>query len=174
MDSEAGVTVHFIDEGEDTGDIICQAAFPVEPGTPLPEFRRTAELKGVELLLKAIDDIEQGQVLARSQPRESPTPRARNVKSFKGLIDWNWPLIRIWHVLRGGWCVDSIAGLNRIEHLLELRIMDYEEREMAGYEPGRLYQDEEGRHFVACVRGRVFVRFRWSPRYLLRKLFLLH
>ena len=74
-----GVTLHFIDEGEDTGDIIYQTEFEVERGTKLNEVVEKFMDIGKKFFEKAIDNIEN---LPRiKQPKESPTPRAKNINS---------------------------------------------------------------------------------------------
>ena len=114
-----GVTVHYVDEGEDTGEIIFQERLRVPLGSKSPEQldRLIGEL-GVALALKAFDAIASGSAPRTLQPEKSPTPRARNLKleEHSLLIDWDsWPIERIWHLLRGteGWlnAIEQPRGL---------------------------------------------------------------
>lgn len=58
-----GATVHFVDEGTDTGSIILQKAVEVEPGdTPEVLQRRVMEQAEWKILPKAIDLIANGKV----------------------------------------------------------------------------------------------------------------
>lgn len=58
-----GATVHFVDEGTDTGPIILQKAVAVEPGdTPEVLQRRVMEQAEWKILPKAIDLIANGKV----------------------------------------------------------------------------------------------------------------
>ena len=58
-----GATVHFVDEGTDTGPIILQKAVEVEPGdTPEILQRRVMEQAEWKILPKAIDLIANGKV----------------------------------------------------------------------------------------------------------------
>lgn len=58
-----GATVHFVDEGTDTGPIIMQKAVEVEPGdTPEVLQRRVMEQAEWKILPKAIDLIANGKV----------------------------------------------------------------------------------------------------------------
>lgn len=67
---ESGVTVHFVDEGVDTGPVIVQKRFPRKPGDTLETFRK----RGMELEYKAyreaIDMILRGEA-------ELPAPGAK-------------------------------------------------------------------------------------------------
>lgn len=58
-----GATVHFVDEGTDTGPIIYQKAVDVLPGdTPETLQKRVMEQAEWKILPKAIDDIANGRV----------------------------------------------------------------------------------------------------------------
>lgn len=105
MEMNPGVTVHYVDSGEDTGDVIFQERVHIPLGTksPVRLDKLIGEL-GVSLLLKAIDTIAQGHAPRIPQPTQSPTIRARNLRpeEHSQIIDWeNWPIERVWHVLRG-------------------------------------------------------------------------
>jgi methionyl-tRNA formyltransferase len=101
METEGGVTVHFIDEREDTGDIIYQSAFDIPLGATLKEMTEKAIGKiGVDLILKSITNIE--NLTPVKQPLLSPTERAVVVHDFHNIIDFkNWKIERVWHLLRG-------------------------------------------------------------------------
>ena len=105
MEMRPGITVHHIDMGEDTGPIILQDRIELELGTKSPDrLERLISELGVNLLLEAIDSIDKGRALRVTQPLQSPTPRARNLKldEHKKIICWEkWPPERIWHLLRG-------------------------------------------------------------------------
>lgn len=105
MEMHPGVTVHYLDSGEDTGDIIFQDRIYIPLGTKSPARldKMIGEL-GVFLLLRAVDAIAQGNAPRKSQPKISPTARARNLLPDEHIriIDWEcWPIERVWHVLRG-------------------------------------------------------------------------
>lgn len=50
-----GSTVHFIDEGMDTGKPILQAAFPRNPGESITKLRHRVFLQQVISLLQVVD-----------------------------------------------------------------------------------------------------------------------
>lgn len=102
-DDKGGVTVHFIDKGEDTGDIIYQEEYEIKKGIKSPQMQDLAigEI-GSRLLVQAIGDIP--DISRVIQPSQSPTQRARNLKveEHGQIIDWeNWDIEKIWHILRG-------------------------------------------------------------------------
>jgi len=106
---QPGATVHFIDKGEDTGDIICQERVNIELGIKSEKFFDIIEGElGVSLVKQAIKSIDDGSVKRIQQNKKSTTPRARNLKPHEHveIINWKeWGIERIWHILRGteGW-----------------------------------------------------------------------
>lgn len=116
----AGITLHYLDAKEDTGDVIFTGSYQVKAGMRSPEMQQIAISEiGVSFILKALTMLQQGEPLPRTpQPAVSTTARARAIKpsEHKTLIDWaNWPADRIWHLMRGTelWldCIDQPGGL---------------------------------------------------------------
>lgn len=105
MEMNPGATVHYVDAGEDTGDIIFQDRIRIPLGTKSPSrLNKLIGELGVSLVLKAVDAIAQGKAPKIPQPAQSPTARARNLKpeEHTQIIDWDrWPIEHVWHVLRG-------------------------------------------------------------------------
>lgn len=104
MELNPGVTVHYLDAGEDTGDIVAQQQVAIALGEKSPAVLDTLIGKvGVPLLLDTLNAIERGEA-TRTRQAASPTPRARNLRADEHdtIIDWvHWPIERVWHVLRG-------------------------------------------------------------------------
>lgn len=166
FDRDAGVTVHYIDKGEDTGDIIIQKKVQVDLGERYYELRSKFEKVGAEAVLEALDKIESGKAQRIKQPIESPTPRAKRVKSseYYGLIDWNWNLERLWHFLRGTEnYLKSILIHNFIfRKLIRIEIGELE-RISHTLNVGGKYKDEKGK-FIACYGGKIYYKLKfWDP-----------
>jgi methionyl-tRNA formyltransferase len=105
MDVEGGTTIHRIDEGADTGEILAQERVPIPLGLPRNTLiRETMGDRGCRLLSRAIDDLAAGTARPVPQPAESPTGPARRVQPWEHalLVEWErWPIERVWHFLRG-------------------------------------------------------------------------
>jgi phosphoribosylglycinamide formyltransferase 1 len=66
-----GVTVHFVDEGVDTGPVIAQREVPVPPGVPRAELEAAVHAVEHELYPEAIRMIAEGRVrIDPSDPRK--------------------------------------------------------------------------------------------------------
>jgi len=169
MDLQPGVTVHYIDKGEDTGDIIKQRRYHLELGTRSPEMIAESIGKlGVDILLESIQSIEDGSVTRIVQPDQSPTPRARKIKraEHKELIDWNsWPVEKVWHVLRG-----TETWLNALDQpkIIGMRwvIMGFDKHMDSNCTYGQIYK-KMNQHFVACKDGRVFIQKKFRLKNIL-------
>lgn len=69
----AGVTIHYIDEGIDTGDIIVQREVPVEPFDTGETLYRRLEREAVSLFREAWPDIRAGNIARVPQDRGQGT-----------------------------------------------------------------------------------------------------
>jgi phosphoribosylglycinamide formyltransferase-1 len=63
-----GITVHFADEGEDTGPIICQAVYPIWPGDDIEKIRERGLQLEYEMYSQAINWLSRGYVSLKSVP----------------------------------------------------------------------------------------------------------
>lgn len=169
---KGGVTIHYIDKGEDTGDIIYQENYDFPLGLKSPQMLDLSiEKIGVNLLLKALDNIE--NLPRQKQPIDSPTIRARNIKEdeHKNIIDWeNWDIERIWHLLRGTelW-LNAIAQPMGIYRGQRWIVESFQRYDMAKYEVSKIYK-EKNRYFVACKDGKIFLNLRFSLKNFILKI----
>lgn len=66
--AETGVTVHYMDDGLDTGDIAARMAVPLPDGVAEADAERMLMLAGLNLLPGVLDDLARGIVHRRPQP----------------------------------------------------------------------------------------------------------
>ena len=76
-ESETGVTVMYMNEGLDTGDIVDVKAFPIEPDDDFEAIHDRSALVGGELLSKVIRDIECGNMKRTPQNDAEATYAAK-------------------------------------------------------------------------------------------------
>ena len=101
MESQAGATIHYIDKGEDTGDIIKQRSIPIYLGMQSDELVKKIISAGTALMLEALADISRGTVNKLPQKNLNCPFRARRLGKDEQLLQWNWPIERVWHFMRG-------------------------------------------------------------------------
>jgi len=88
-----GVSIHYIEKGIDTGKIILQDELEIPSNTTLDYMLKTTKLKGAELLLEAINQIDVGKVeayYAEGQGSYFSFPTAESYKRFKSLGHKLW------------------------------------------------------------------------------------
>lgn len=102
-----GVTIHFMDEGLDSGDIALQTAVTLPEGIGGPEADRLLAQTGGQLLVEALHQLAAGTLPRRPQPAEGasafPWPRThdfhiptswsaqRAFRFIRGTADWQQP-----------------------------------------------------------------------------------
>jgi phosphoribosylglycinamide formyltransferase-1 len=60
--TETGTTIHFVDKGVDTGEVIAQSRVKVEPGDTQDSLHERIKQAERELLVSTVSDIVQGKV----------------------------------------------------------------------------------------------------------------
>ncbi len=98
-DRRFGVTIHFMDERLDTGDIAAQAEFDLPDGLSDEEIDRTLSLHGAELLLDVLHQLEQGQLMWRAQPAGGSYFSVPQETDF--VIETAWSAQRAFNFMRG-------------------------------------------------------------------------
>src|SRR5436305_4983793 len=106
---QTGVTIHFMDEGMDTGDMLAQAVIEVPDGISYTELELQCAIRGGELLAKAVWELYEGYAVrvaqdeTRSSYQSFPTDEdyivpvaewsAPHVYNFIcGVVDWGGPV----------------------------------------------------------------------------------
>jgi methionyl-tRNA formyltransferase len=110
-DSHAGVTIHWMDAGIDTGEIAAISTLPLDRGRPSRELYFDLAERAATLVSSVLTQIAHG-----APPR---TPQATEGESYQSAKDTaeatvpfaTWPSERTWHVLRG--LGDQFSGLVR-------------------------------------------------------------
>ena len=87
-ESQTGATMHFVDEGIDTGDMIARAAFPIEENDDIRTLMIKSRSAGIALLKTFWPQIVTGNV--KAQPQDNLTARYYSAKMLpQAEIDWN-------------------------------------------------------------------------------------
>lgn len=68
-ETETGVTIHFMDEGFDTGDIIAQKAYHIHSKATMGTIFNELNVLGIELLLQVLQSYETEELPRIPQPR---------------------------------------------------------------------------------------------------------
>ena len=89
-ESEFGVTVHRMNEGLDTGDILVQRVIPIGPTATAPELVEAGMAVIPELLNEALGALEAGTATWTPQNLADRTYFHKRADR-DSLVDWQWP-----------------------------------------------------------------------------------
>lgn len=99
-EDQTGVTLHFLDEGVDSGDIVSQITFACPDGISELELTRRCASAGATLLVGAVQQLEKGPLPRRPQAEQEssyyPAPGEADLH-----IPTTWPARRAFNFLRG-------------------------------------------------------------------------
>ena len=97
-----GVTLHVIEPGIDTGDILGQRRFPIRPeDTGLSLFTRCVSAE-IALCVEILDNIAKGTVPTMTRQDLRRRRLYRHREALAGGIDWRWPAARVVDFIRAG------------------------------------------------------------------------
>jgi len=87
-DTETGVTIFYMDEGCDTGDIILQKTYPISEEDNRVSLREKLSVFSAEVLIEAVDMIKNDKVKRMPQPKEGLCNTSL-IKKEDLFINWN-------------------------------------------------------------------------------------
>ena len=120
-DSTTGVTILYVSEKMDAGDIICQRTVPIGPEDTANSMEPILAKVGAELLMDAVSLIRSGSVSATPQ-EEALATEIRKLTKEDGRMDWSLPARTLNNRIRGfiAWpgCffeIPSASGAKRVK-----------------------------------------------------------
>lgn len=147
-DSETGVSIFYMDEGCDTGDIILQKTFPISPDDDRGALREKLAPFSARVLAEAVDRIARGAAQRIPQPGEGAVCTSL-IEKEDYFVDWSLPARDIRNFARSLWprpgCRTRFR--NKLILLSPMEIVD----EDFDAEPGVIVRMEEGRRPVVAA-----------------------
>ena len=99
-EKETGVTVHFMSENFDEGDIVAQIKCPIEKNETMGTIFNKTNYLGISLMLSAVNEYEKNGKLPRlPQPKGDFKP-AKNLSNEEFYVDFNKTAIEIERLIR--------------------------------------------------------------------------
>jgi methionyl-tRNA formyltransferase len=98
---DAAMTIHWIDERIDAGDIAAQKSLPLARGRPSRELYMELAAIGVELLAGVLEQVSLGQLPRQPQDESRATYESAADIARARIPFAEWPAERVWHVLSG-------------------------------------------------------------------------
>lgn len=98
-DPVTGVTIMYMAEGLDTGDMISKIEVPIEDQDTTGTMFDKLSIAGARLLKETLPDLLTGQVQAVPQNDEEAV-YSPNISREQERIDWSKPAMQIWNLVR--------------------------------------------------------------------------
>jgi methionyl-tRNA formyltransferase len=99
-ENDTGVTIHFIDKGIDTGEIILQKRIPILFEDTASTLHDRIYYEACELLKCVLNSILSGNTLHSKKQDDSQASYFRPRNPQDGLIDWNRDGIEVYNLIR--------------------------------------------------------------------------
>lgn len=154
-DREAAMSIHWISERVDAGDIAAQNSLPLARGRASRELYMELATIGVDLLAGVLEQISRGHIPRHPQDESIATYEFAADISRARIPFAEWPAERVWHVLSGlgdqrSGLVADAAG----QPLTHGRAVQY--RTTTDIEPGRIIVGDAD-YKLHCADGIVIV-----------------
>ncbi len=152
-ENKTGVTILYIEEDIDAGDIVAQEEVPIPPDATCESLSAQLAEAGSGLLLNAVRDIEKDGATRRPQDSAGATFAPKVAKS-EGLIDWHSPAVELARRVRAFYPWPG-AYTHFISHgdTMLLKVLDAEPDTEESCDPGVVMRcDDRGIH-VGTGRG---------------------
>ncbi|MEP6782484.1 MAG: methionyl-tRNA formyltransferase [Acidobacteriota bacterium] len=101
-DAETGVTIMRVVKALDAGAMIAAIRVPIGTDDTTTTIEQMLAIRGAELLIQTLDQIEAGTATETPQD-ESLVTYAPKLTKAEGLIDWSMPASAIHNLIRGLW-----------------------------------------------------------------------
>ncbi len=144
-EKEFGITVHYVDEGIDTGDILAQRIFPITDQDNYATLLERAYPGCAELLYETVKQLQAGQATRNAQTETHP-PGFYCTGRLEGdeRLNWNQPSRDIFNFVRAicrpgpearTFCEDAEIRINRVELVPEAPVFKGIPGAVVGVEP---------------------------------------
>ncbi|MCQ3936020.1 MAG: methionyl-tRNA formyltransferase [Chloroflexi bacterium] len=146
-EKETGITVHWMDEGVDTGSLLGQRVLPIGEGEDSISLARKLTAAGVELLVEVLDQIESGRAVSVSQDEAGASYFPPASKEYR-TIRWEDCADSIQRLVRAS---ISYGGASAVIEGRPVKIIKSEAMERTPQPfPGRLLDRRDGWAKVSC------------------------
>ncbi|NNE99772.1 MAG: methionyl-tRNA formyltransferase [Pyrinomonadaceae bacterium] len=155
-EEETGVTLHYMDAGIDTGDIISKAKFPIDPEDDILSLMLKSRAAGLDLLKNTWHQIISGTAKASPQDESKAGYYSAKMSDIE-TIDWSRPSNEISCLIRAS--AIPFPGVSTFwnDQKLTIRKAFVQETDPAGEPHGTITNISKEGIEVATGNGKLFV-----------------
>ena len=155
---ETGVTIHLMDEGMDSGDILAQQVIPVAPGISYSALEAQCAAIGGKLLARSVWELYRGEAVRIAQDEEE-----NSYYSFPEEKDYRvpvakWSAERVYNFICGVglWGEPITLEMEDGETIQVRQVVSYSHKDVDMQE-GEAYHQRESELWIRCEGGWVSV-----------------
>ena len=148
-DRESGITIMQMEAGLDTGPMLLRDAMAIDPADTTATLHDKLANLGGKLIVRALDQLQNGRLPATPQPRDGVT-YAEKISKSEALIDWNCNAAQIERKVRA---FNPFPVAQTRWQGETLRVWKAELGSDAKHHPGSIAAIESDRIIVACGAG---------------------
>lgn len=151
----SGVSIMYLDQGMDTGDVILSQALPIGADQTTGQLHDQLQTLGVELLLQALPLIAAGTA-PRTPQDHAKASYAPMLTKGDEVIDWTRPAQAIHNQIRG---LNPFPGAYTTWEGKRLKLWSSRLEPMAGQQarPGQVLATGKAGFWVACGEGSLLI-----------------
>lgn len=149
-EQETGVTLHFMDENFDTGDIISQKRIVISPMETMGTLFNRLNILAFNMLMETLNEYEESE-LKRIKQHDGIFPLGKNVGNDMFFIDYKKSAIEIERFIRAlnPFVIATTNFRKNIVKIFAAEILDKKVKD----EPGKIVAVEDDRFYIATGEG---------------------
>jgi len=151
-EKETGVTLHFMDENFDTGDIIVQRKVEISPIETMGTLFNRLNMLGMQMLAEVLKEFETKKDLPRIKQPEGEFVAGMSIKDEDLYIDYTKSAIEVDRFIRG-LNPFLIASTTFRGNLIKIFMSDFVDKNSSKYEPGTITRVESDKFYIATGNG---------------------
>lgn len=153
-----GLTVHFVDEGTDTGDIIHQISYDLAQDQDVGDALNILYPLYYQVTRKVLDDFKKNKIVRVPQNHAEATIFPSR-KPEDGLINWESPALIVWNLIRAiarpyPGAFSTLKGRKVLLWKAGSSNVPHDKKNL----PGKVLLVEKGEFHVQCQDGPLFIK----------------
>lgn len=150
-EKETGVTIHFMDEGFDTGDIVMQRKVAIAPRETMGTLFNRLNLLGMQMLVSVLTEFEKGDLPRIKQP-EGTFIEGKSLNDEDLYIDYTKPAEEIDRFIRA-LNPFLIASTSFRGNMIKIFMANYVDKNSSKYKPGTISRVDSDNFYIATGKG---------------------
>lgn len=158
-DTETGITIMYMAPKMDAGSLILQKSLPIEYSDTVGDLEKKLAVLGSDLLIEALDLVEQNKVVAIPQNEEQVT-FAWNIKPEEEFLDFNRKSIDIYNHVRAfnPWPTAHLIIDSLKIKVFDIAVVNELLNQYEQFQPGQVVDVIKGNVYIRTLDGVIMIQ----------------